>query len=138
MRLFKNQKPSDRIGATTVEFAIVSPIFFLIVFTMFEFARLNVIRHTADNAAYEAARTAIVPGATAAEATAKANELLSILGTRGANITVSPSVISENTPEVTIEIDIPMGQNGWVAPKFTSGRTLHAESTLRTERVQTR
>ncbi len=138
MRLFKNLKSSDRAGATTVEFAIVAPIFFLIVFTMFEFARLNVIRHTADNAAYEAARTAIVPGATAAEATARANELLNMLGTRGAQITISPGVITEAASEVTVDIDIPMSQNGWVTPNFTSGQTLHAESTLRTERVQTR
>ena len=59
------QKVSSRAGATAVEFAIVAPIFFLIMLASFEFSRLNVIRHTADNAAYEAARHAMVPGATA-------------------------------------------------------------------------
>ena len=35
---------------------------------------MNVIRHTADNAAYEAARTAMVPGATAAEASEQGDQ----------------------------------------------------------------
>ena len=52
---------------------------------------MNVLRHTADNAAYEAARYAMVPGATAAEAKAKANALLKIIGTRNAVVTVSPA-----------------------------------------------
>ncbi|MCG8448622.1 MAG: pilus assembly protein [Pirellulales bacterium] len=51
-----------RAGATATEFAIVAPIFFLFIFVSFEFSRLNVIRHTADSAAYEAARQAMVPG----------------------------------------------------------------------------
>ena len=59
-----------------MEFAITAPIFFLFLLAAFEFGWLNVMRHTADNAAYEAARTAIVPGATAAEALAKATSLL--------------------------------------------------------------
>ena len=59
----------NRTGATAVEFAIVAPVFFLILFAMFEFSRVNVLRHTADNAAYEASRVAIIPGATAADGT---------------------------------------------------------------------
>lgn len=121
-----------------VEFSIVAPVFFLVVFAMFEFTRLNVLRHTADNAAYEAARTAMVPGATAAEAIAEANRVLNIIGARSASVTVTPSVITTDTQSVTVEIDIPLDQNGWVAPKFTAGDILHSESTLRTERVQTR
>ena len=52
-----------RTGATTVEFAITVPILFSLLFTAFEFSRMNVIRQTAVNAAYEGARRGIVPGA---------------------------------------------------------------------------
>lgn len=138
MRFLSSRRSSDRTGTTTVEFAIVAPVFFLVIFSMFEFSRLNVIRHTADNAAYEAARVAMVPGATAAEAITEANRLLNMIGTSGAVVTVNPSTLSLSTAAVTIAIDIPLDQNGWVVPKFTAGKTLHAESTLRTERVQTR
>lgn len=138
MRLLKQNRRSDRLGATLVEFAIIAPVFFLVIFAMFEFSRFNIIRHTSDNAAYEAARIAIVPGATAGEAIAEANRILNIVGARNATVSVNPSVITKETSSITVSIDIPMNSNGLVVPKFTSNKTLHAESTLRTERVQTR
>jgi len=57
---FTRRAGHARRGATTVEFAITAPVFFLFLLAAFEFGWLNVIRHTADNAAYEAARTAMV------------------------------------------------------------------------------
>src|SRR5262245_36406213 len=83
-----------RSGATAVELALTLPIFFLFLLAAFEFGWLNVIRHTADNAAYEAARTALVPGATVDEATTKANSLLRIVGARGATVSVSPDPLT--------------------------------------------
>ena len=123
-----------RRGATAVEFAITAPVFFLFLLVAFEFGWMNVIRHTADNAAYEAARHAMVPGATAAEAADRAKSLLSVVGIRGARIRVSPPRLTPDTDEVTVEIDVPMDRNGLVVPRFTSGKTLHSEATLRTER----
>jgi Flp pilus assembly protein TadG len=119
-----------------VEFAIVAPIFFLIMLASFEFSRLNVIRHTADNAAYEAARHAMVPGATAAEAVNRANSILRTVGTRGATVTINPATLGPDVNSVNVRIEVPLGQNGWVVPKFTSGKTLTAQSTLRTERAE--
>jgi Flp pilus assembly protein TadG len=128
--------PTSRRGATAVEFALTAPVFFLFLLAAFEFGWLNVIRHTADNAAYEAARTAMVPGATAAEATTKANNLLGIVGARAATITVTPPVLTPETDQVTVDIDIPMNQNGLIVPRFTSATTIHSTSTLRTERAE--
>lgn len=129
---------ADRRGATLVEFAIVAPLFFLVVLTMFEFTRLNVLRHTADNAAYEAARAAMVPGSNAASAKRKARQLLNIVGAQGAKIRVTPAKITQDTEEVTVTVSVPLNRNGWVAPKFTKGKTFTASSTMRTERVRTR
>jgi Flp pilus assembly protein TadG len=128
-------QPSRR-GATAVEFAITAPVFFLFLLAAFEFGWLNVIRHTADNAAYEAARTVVVPGATAAEATTKAQNLLDIVGARGATITITPPVITNETEEVRVAIDVPLNSNGLIAPRFTSKTVLHSESTLKTERAE--
>ncbi|MGL4512698.1 MAG: TadE/TadG family type IV pilus assembly protein [Lacipirellulaceae bacterium] len=132
------RRRNDRRGATAVEFALVAPAFFLVLFALFEFSRMNVLRHTADNAAYEAARVAMVPGATAAEAIAEANRLLSVVATRGARVTVNPAVLANDTNQVTVTVAIPLDQNGWVVPRFTRSQTLQARSTLRTERVRTR
>lgn len=127
---------AGRRGATAVEFAITAPVFFLFLLASFEFGWMNVMRHTADNAAYEAARTAMVPGGTAAEATAKANGILQIVGARNAKVTITPSVVMPDTKELTVAVDIPMDRNGLVIPKFTKTKTLHSESTLRTERAE--
>jgi Flp pilus assembly protein TadG len=127
---------SDRRGTVVVEFAIVAPVFFLFIIASFEFARLNVIRHTADNAAYEAARHAMVPGATSAEAVDKANSILNIVGTRGARVTIDPTTLGPNDDTVTVTVEVPLAQNGWIAPHFTSATTLRSVSTMLTERAE--
>jgi Flp pilus assembly protein TadG len=131
----RNVRPQCR-GAAAVEFAITAPVFFLFLLAAFEFGWLNVLRHTADNAAYEAARAAMVPGATAADATAKATGLLKIVGARGATVTITPTTLTTSTDEVTVAIDVPMSKNGLIVPRFSKKTVLHSESTLRTERAE--
>jgi Flp pilus assembly protein TadG len=134
-RVIQRNRRAKR-GAVAVEFAISAPVFFLFLLAAFEFGWLNVLRHTADNAAYEAARAAMVPGATAADATAKANGILKIIGARGAKVTITPATLTTSTKAVTVAVDVPMRRNGLIAPRFTSKTTLHSESTLRTERAE--
>jgi Flp pilus assembly protein TadG len=126
----------SRRGAVIVEFALTVPVFLLFLMASFEFGWLNVIRHTADNAAYEAARAAIIPGANAADATAKANSILNIVGARGAKVTITPAVLTTTTEQVTVAIDIPMKANGLIVPRFSGTKTLHSASTMRTERAE--
>jgi Flp pilus assembly protein TadG len=127
----RHPKPVNRRrGAAAVEFAIVAPLFFTLVIAALEFGRLNIIRHTADQAAYEAARHAMVPGATAAEATAKANSMLKIVGARDSKITI----VGPTDDKVTVTVDVPLSKNGWIAPRFTKNKAIRATSTLKTER----
>ncbi|MEM7811557.1 MAG: TadE/TadG family type IV pilus assembly protein [Planctomycetota bacterium] len=123
-----------RRGATAVEFAIVAPIAFGLIFAVFEFSWLNVVRHTVDNAAYEANRIAIVPGATAAEAVAEAERILATVGVRDAVVTVSPGTIVDTTDVVTVSIDVPVDSNTLSLAAFTAGRNVASHSTLATER----
>ncbi len=138
MKIASNQsrRRRSRSGAAAVEFAITAPIFILFLLSSFEFGWLNVMRHTADNAAYEAARAAMVPGATTADATAKANQLLTAVGARNAKIKINPSKITTSTTEVSVAIDLPMASNSLVVGRFTGKTVLHSESTLKTERSE--
>ncbi len=131
----KRSLANNRTGATAVEFALVAPIFFLLLLSSFEFSRLNVIRHTADNAAYEAARIAMVPGATAAEATTEATRIMGIVGARGTTITINPATLGPNTSQITVTVDVPLDQNGWIVPRFARAQTMRAVSTLKAERT---
>ena len=132
----RRRKKKDRRGATLVEFAIVSQIFFLITLTCIEFVRLNMIRNLVQDAAYFGARVAMVPGATSAEATAEANRILATLGTPGAVVTINDrSELDQDTDLIEVSITVPMDQNALIVPAlFTGGRNFQAEVRMATER----
>ena len=118
-----------------IEFAIVAPIVFLFFFAAFEFCRAAMIRHTADNAVYEAARIGIIPGATSAEVRREANRILSTVGISSATVSVRPARIRRETPQVTVRVAVPLDDNSFVPPNFFGGKILVRELTLRREGV---
>ncbi|MEZ6130641.1 MAG: pilus assembly protein [Planctomycetaceae bacterium] len=123
-----------RRGATAVEFAIVAPLFFLLLFAAIEFSVLSTIRNTCNNAAYEGARKIVIPGAVAATAQTEAENIMAIIGVTNLTVTVTPAVITDLTRDVTVRIDVPYAQNAILLPMFTSGLVISSEVTLRTER----
>lgn len=120
-----------------VEFSLVVPVFLMILFAGFEFSRICLVRNAAHNAAYQAARRVMVPGATVADAQAEATRLLSIFGVNSFTLTVNPSPITLAADRVTVSINIPASQCGWITPRFTNSLTIRAGSTLRAERDRT-
>ena len=125
--------PSRR-GATIVEFALVAPVFFLLLFGGIEFATLSTIRATSHNAAYEGARKIVIPGADPAIGKAEAERIMGIIGVDTLTVTVTPSVITHDTREVTVSISIPYDDNAVFVPMFTGGLTIVSSTTLATER----
>lgn len=130
----RSKKRSERRGATMVEFAFAAPILMLLLLVIFEFGWQVLIRHTADNAAYEAARKAIVPGGTASEAIDEANRIMGIVGARSFNVNIEPATISDTTSEVVVSVSGQYDQNGIIAARFLSGIGFNSESRLLTER----
>lgn len=126
----------QRTGAAAVEFAVVAPLLFLFFFAAFEFCRVAMIRHTADNAVYEAARTGIIPGATAEEAEQTAIQIMSSLGVNNVIVDVVPSTIERDTPEVTVSIEVPFDGNSFVPNQFVAGQKIVRELTLRREGIR--
>lgn len=124
----------NRRGTTTVEFALCAPILFLFTFASFEYSRVNSLRQTAENAVYEGCRRGIVPGATVADVQASTQLILDSVFARNSTITVTPSVITEDTSRVTVDVTIPLDDNSWVAPNFFRGRAVSSSLTLARER----
>ncbi len=129
------QRRGRRSGAAVVEFAVVAPLVFLFFFAAFEFARMNLLRHTVEMAAFEGARCGIVPGATAIEARQRANGILSVVGARDATINVTPDIIDLQTKEVTVRIQVPLDANAWVTPYFLRGMQIDRQFTLIREQL---
>jgi Flp pilus assembly protein TadG len=121
-------------GATTVEMAIVFPLIVLFFTFMFEVGRVLMLQPTADTAAYEAARAAMVPGATVTEAQQSAQQLVDAAGLTHVTITVTPNNLVESTPLVTVKVDIPVNDNSWIAPSQFADFVVSSEVTLLCER----
>lgn len=127
-----------RRGVATVEFAIVAPVFLLLVFTCIEFCRLNMIRNLSQDAAYFAARQCMVPGATQQEVENVVNRMLGGLGTRGIQIEVNEGQgLNDNSDRVSVRIRVPITENALLAPKFTDEMDFVAISNMKTERNST-
>lgn len=124
----------DRRGAFTVEFALTLPILLLFLLGCIEFGRANMIQGTIGNAAYEGVRKAIVPGATASDAKEAAQLMLDTGFIKGSTITLNPSVITDETPNVTMTISVDLDSNIWITPLFAGGIELSKSRTLVRER----
>lgn len=129
---------APRHGAVTVEFAIVASIFFVLCMGAIEFARVNIVSHVVDNVAYDAARMGIAPGADVTDVQAQAIQHLTNANLQGAQVTVTPDPIEENAQVITATITVPMDQNTWVVPSFTSGAQIVGSASLRAERFRGR
>lgn len=126
---FRNQACPSRLGAVTVEFAIVSPLIFLLFLGSLEMTSLNFVRQTAGNASYEAARKLIIPGGTAAQAETEGLRLMNSLGVgNGASVAVS-----QTPQQVTVTISVPAANNSWGLVRFCGGLTLRQSCTLTKE-----
>jgi Flp pilus assembly protein TadG len=133
-RTLAYRRAANRRGATTVEFALTVPILFLLVFGAIEFSRAHMLQHTTEIAVTEAARQAIVPGATADECRDTCLNELAVLGISTATVEVDPTVITDDTEQVTVSVTIPVSEvNNMVLPAWFYENTLYKSVTMQRE-----
>ena len=126
-----SRRVRNRQGAFTVEFALCSGLFFMILLAGFEFSRFMYARHSVDQAAYEAARIGIVPGQSPAQVIARARQILNATGIRSATVNVQPAAFDGNTETVTVSITAPYADSSWLRPVFLAATNLSATIILR-------
>ncbi len=123
----------ERRGATLVEFAFAAPILIVFSLTLIELARLFTIQNTVENAAMEGARRGIVPGASASAVQQAAQDVLTAVRISNAKVTVTPSIITQITPTVTVNVQAPAAGNTWIPSRFFKGANLSKTITLSRE-----
>lgn len=129
------KRSQRRAGAVLVEFAIVANIFFLLIFTCVEYARVSMVRNLVQDAAYFSARKAMVPGATEQEAIEEANRVLSLLALRGATVTINGGAgLTDRDGEVSVAVTVPFGQNSLILSRFVGNVNFTATAVMQTER----
>jgi len=128
-----------RTGAAAVEFALVAPVFFLLVLGMVEVGRAVMVQQVLTNASREGARRAVLDGATATQVSSFVTSYLTNASVSGATVTFpqgNPEAAGYGAP-VEVSVSVPFGQVSWVpAPMYLGGQTLSASTIMRRETAQ--
>ncbi|MEZ6091130.1 MAG: TadE/TadG family type IV pilus assembly protein [Pirellulaceae bacterium] len=133
--LRRRRAGKDRQGAAMVEFAIIANTMFLSIFTCCEFARLNLIRNTSQNAAYYGARAAMVSGATAQDAITAADTLLDAISAQGYTVTVNDGTpLTSSTEEIIVKVEFDFAANAFFAPLLIPAKKYSTTVKMKSER----
>jgi Flp pilus assembly protein TadG len=129
-----------RNGVTAVEFAIVAPIFLIMIFGIIEMGRALMVQQIITNASREGARRAIIEQATADEVKELVNDYLAATSVSGVTVDVSPAVIGPAVgfgDPVTVSVSVPFDSVSWMPGKWILGGTeLSASTVMRAERAE--
>lgn len=134
-RVLLRTNASDRRGAAVVEFAIVAPVFFLLVIGLIEFGRALMVQQVLTNASRVGARTAIGLNATTTQVVNATTEYAQGVSVSGVQVSVTPSpAAAEAGDPITVTVTIPYEEVSWLpAPWFINDTTLSASSIMRKE-----
>jgi Flp pilus assembly protein TadG len=135
----------NRRGAAAVEFAVVAPVFFLMVFGMIEFGRAIMVKQVVTNASREGARLAVLdsPSPTASTVVSTVKNYMQNAGVSAtaATVTINPSepTTAGYGQPVTVTVQIPFSSVSWLPkPLFLGASTqLSASTVMRRETVTT-
>jgi len=89
MRSGATQRNHDQAGASAVEFALVAPIFIILVFGVISFGIVFAQNLALGNGAREAARSAVVENRTCGQIRTTATDAANSIAMQGADVTVS-------------------------------------------------
>jgi Flp pilus assembly protein TadG len=124
-----------RLGAAATEFAIVAPVFFMMIIGFLEFGRALMVQQVLINASRVGARQAITTGATTTEVESAVADYTAGVTVDGVDVSVSPDPSSAAPgTAITVTTSVPFSEVSWLAsPWFLEGKTLTASSQMRKE-----
>ncbi len=124
-----------RRGVAAVELAVCLPVIVLLVLGTIEACSMIFLKQSLSVAAYEGARTAIIPGKTKDDVQAACQQLLADRNVNGGQVTVKPADIAALNPGdfVDVTVSAPCNANSVVPNTFYRGRTLSATASMMIE-----
>lgn len=118
--MFKRKPRFCRNGVAAIEFALVAPVFFLLVFAVVELGRMMMIQQSLTNAAREGCRKAVLATTTDSSAVDAAvrqylQSVLSNTSSDEVRVTV-PSNMAAATPgsSLTVAVEVDYADATWV------------------------
>src|SRR5262245_20161635 len=116
----RRAKSGQRRAATSVEFAVVSLVFFTMVFALVELGRGLMSDYLVVNAAREACRTGVVPSRSNDAITQAATDALARSKISGATVTVLVNGAEANAStaktgdSITVTVSVPVASVSWL------------------------
>ena len=141
------ENQARRKGAATVEFALVLPVFFIVVFGMIDFGRAMMMSQVVQNASREGARLASTDGATAQMVNDHVSDYLEgALGVSADEITIAieieagpgnsaPNGVDDASPgdKCTVQVQIPYNEIALFQSSYFNNARLRGYATMRRE-----
>jgi Flp pilus assembly protein TadG len=130
-----------RSGATTVEFAFVAPIFFMMVLGLIEIGRACMVTELLNEAARRGCRAGVIEGTGTTAIQNAATNFLTSVGINGESASVyvndqlAGSTNVSSMPaytEITVVVSVPVGDVAWTPLWFVPG-SLTGQYTMRRE-----
>ena len=124
-----------RRGAAATEFAIVAPVFLLMIIGIVELGRALMVQQVLINASRVGVRQAITLGATTTEVEDAVEDYAASVAVPGVAASVTPNPATAAAGDsITVTTSVGFNDVSWLAsPWFLGGRTLSASSSMRKE-----
>lgn len=137
----RRQTCVTRRGTSAVEFALVAPLFFMMVLGIIEIGRGIMVTHLLTHAARVGCRKAITGAYTSTQVQTEVVNTLTSLGISGETVTIlvndsSGTALTSSTPsgtEITVSISVPVSQVTWVPGGGFLKSNLFGQFTMRKE-----
>lgn len=142
LNIFRRSRKTKRRGVATLEFAIVLPIFLLLIIGILEFGRAVMIHQIVTNAAREASRQAIIRGAADKQVLGVVENYLDSASIKSSGRTVeirdasggAATLSTINSHEtVTIFISVPLDENSFGISNWFINSDITTSVTMRRE-----
>lgn len=130
-----------RRGATLVEFAVIAPVFFMMVLGIIEIGRACMVTELLTEAARRACRQGVIEGSSSSTIQAAATNYLTSVGISGesANVYVNDAPAGSTNvstmpayTEITVVVTVPAANVSWGPVQFVTGN-LSGTYTMRRE-----
>jgi Flp pilus assembly protein TadG len=134
-RLLRFRNGLQRRGVAATEFAIVAPVFFLMVVGFIELGRALMVQQVLINASRVGARMATTTGATTGAVQSAVQEYTSGVAVPSVSVVVSPNPATASAGTIiTVTASVPFDSVSWMSsPWFLGGKSLTANSQMRKE-----
>ncbi len=133
----------NRRGVSTVEMAMMLPVFVLSILGIIEIGRAMMLVQVLEDAARTGVRMAILTNTTNAQVTSAVQTLVhNTTNVTTGNITVTIGVKGNNSASlstavpgdtISVAVQVPFAAASWVPPNFLNGKTLTSLCTMQHE-----